>query len=87
LKENNGELPKIVSAQKFNKYIKEVCEEVGIGQELMGKKMDPDTKRKKKRILSEVRTHFISYLQTKFCYQLVREVAQPNNHGNHGPKV
>lgn len=48
MKENNGELPKIVSAQKFNKYIKEVCEEVGIGQEVMGKKMDPDTKRKKK---------------------------------------
>lgn len=48
LKENNGELPKIVSDQNFNKYIKDVCEEVGIDQEVMGKKMDPDTKRKKK---------------------------------------
>jgi integrase len=48
LRENNGELPKIVSDQKFNKYIKEVCETVGIDQEVMGKKMDPETKRKKK---------------------------------------
>jgi integrase len=48
LEENNGELPKIISDQKFNKYIKEVCKEVGIDQEVMGKKMDSETKRKKK---------------------------------------
>ncbi|MCO5725555.1 tyrosine-type recombinase/integrase [Robiginitalea marina] len=48
LLENNGELPKTISDQKFNKYVKEVCEEVGIKEEVIGKKMNPETKRKEK---------------------------------------
>ncbi|MCK0134910.1 phage integrase SAM-like domain-containing protein [Arenibacter sp. S6351L] len=48
LNENNGELPKVISDVKFNLYMKEVCEKVGINQMVMGSKMNPEKKRKEK---------------------------------------
>ncbi|GAA3623072.1 phage integrase SAM-like domain-containing protein [Flavivirga jejuensis] len=46
--ENKGQLPRIISDAKFNKYMKEVCKEVGITQIVMGNKTNPKTKRKEK---------------------------------------
>jgi integrase len=43
----NGELPNIISDQKFNKYIKEVSRLVGIKTKTFGSKIDEETKRKK----------------------------------------
>ena len=46
--ENKGNLPRVISDVKFNKYIKEVCKEVGITSKTMGSKKDPETNRIKK---------------------------------------
>ncbi|WJJ96336.1 tyrosine-type recombinase/integrase [Algibacter luteus] len=46
--ENDGQLPRMISDVKFNKYMKEVCKEVGITQIVMGNKMNPKTKRKER---------------------------------------
>lgn len=36
LSRNNGKLPNMISDQKFNKYVKEVCELVGLDEEFQG---------------------------------------------------
>ncbi|WP_338731950.1 tyrosine-type recombinase/integrase [Mangrovimonas cancribranchiae] len=46
LKKHNGNFPKKISDQKFNKYIKEVCEKAGIKNEVYGSLLDKKTKRK-----------------------------------------
>jgi len=48
LEENGGKLPEIIRDSKFNKLMKEVCKEVGITQVVMGKKYNPESKRKEK---------------------------------------
>jgi len=48
LKKRNGVLPNIISDQKFNKYIKEVCQEAGFSQKILGKLKNPKTNRKEK---------------------------------------
>lgn len=42
----NGQFPRQISEQKFNEYIKTVCEKVGLTEMVEGSKMDKDTKRK-----------------------------------------
>lgn len=44
LKRRNG-FPRPISDQKFNKYIKEVCKEIGCTQPTSGAKQNPSTKR------------------------------------------
>ncbi len=39
LSKNNGELPRPISDQKFNEYVKEVCQEVGFTEKVEGAKM------------------------------------------------
>jgi len=46
IKRNDGSLPRSISDQKFNKYVKEVCEEAGIDEIVEGEKFDNTTKRK-----------------------------------------
>lgn len=41
-----GVLPRSISEQKFNVYIKEICKMVGIDEMTEGAKMNPETKRK-----------------------------------------
>jgi len=48
LKKRKGELPKIISEQKFNEYVKEVCEKAGITQVILGYKRNAETKRKER---------------------------------------
>ncbi|MDH5367624.1 MAG: site-specific integrase, partial [Cyclobacteriaceae bacterium] len=43
---NNGDFPRKISDQRFNDYIKEVCERVGFTQLVEGAKINPQTKRK-----------------------------------------
>lgn len=50
LDKRNGSFPNKISDQKFNKYIKDVCEEVEINTPTFGAKMDEDTKRKVAKI-------------------------------------
>ncbi|MQP52683.1 MULTISPECIES: site-specific integrase [unclassified Flavobacterium] len=40
LDKRNGKFPREISDQKFNDYIKKVCEEVGISEEVEGARMD-----------------------------------------------
>lgn len=47
LNKRHGLLPHKISDQKFNKYIKEICEIVGINTMMQGSLMDPISKRKK----------------------------------------
>lgn len=47
LKKRNGKLPRIISDQKFNKYIKEVSKKAGIKTKVFGSKRDDKTNRKK----------------------------------------
>lgn len=47
LSKRNGEFPRKISNQHFNKYIKEICQEVKIGQKTFGSKMNKETKTKK----------------------------------------
>lgn len=46
LDKRNGELPRKISDQKLNKYIKEVCKIAGLNNKSKGGKMNPKTKRK-----------------------------------------
>lgn len=46
LAKNKGELPRSISDQRFNDYIKEICLKVGITQIVEGGKVNPSTKRK-----------------------------------------
>lgn len=46
LAKRNGKLPRKISDQKFNLYIKAVCKEAGIESIVEGGKMHPETKRK-----------------------------------------
>ncbi len=46
LAQNKGEFPRSISDQKFNDYIKEICQKVGITQIVEGGKLNPKTKRK-----------------------------------------
>jgi integrase len=46
LQNNNNELPRLISDQKFNEYIKEVALTVGIKEIVPGAKINPETKRK-----------------------------------------
>lgn len=41
-----NEMPHAISEQKLNEYIKDVCKLVGIDKMTIGKKIDPETKRK-----------------------------------------
>ncbi|WP_299382580.1 site-specific integrase [uncultured Lacinutrix sp.] len=50
LAKRSGELPKTISDQKFNKYIKDVVKDVGIKKRVFGSKIDEKTKRKKEGI-------------------------------------
>lgn len=46
IQRNNDKLPKSISDQKFNKYVKEVCKIAGIDNLVEGSKQHPKTKRK-----------------------------------------
>ena len=46
IKRNKGKLPKSISDQKFNQYVKEVCKVAKIDNLVEGSKQDPKTKRK-----------------------------------------
>lgn len=47
IKKRNGELPEI-SDQRFNEYVKELCELVGINEVILGSIKNPNTNRKEK---------------------------------------
>jgi integrase len=47
LEKHNG-LPRMISDQKFNEYVKEVCEEAGFKHKVEGSKINKATKRKEK---------------------------------------
>lgn len=47
LDKRNGDFPKQISDQKYNDYIKTVCEKAKLNQKVKGSKMDSDTFRKK----------------------------------------
>lgn len=53
LKKRNGSFPRIISDQKFNKYIKLICEEVGIKNKVYGAKINEKTKRKESGLYSK----------------------------------
>lgn len=46
LDKRNGEFPREISDPKFNLYIKEICEVVGLDKQTSGGKINPKTKRK-----------------------------------------
>lgn len=58
LDKRNGKFPREISDQKFNDYIKKVCEEVGIDEEVEGARMDEITIKKdgKKEIIFRKKT-------------------------------
>jgi len=46
LDKNNGNFPYKISDQKYNEYIKEVCEKAGLKQKIQGSKVNKETNRK-----------------------------------------
>lgn len=48
LDKRQNNLPRIISEQKFNQYIKNVCEMAGITETILGNIKNPDTNRKEK---------------------------------------
>src|SRR5690606_6511901 len=46
LTKRNGEFPRQIADQKFNKYIKTICEKVDIKEQVYGAKINPKTNRK-----------------------------------------
>lgn len=50
LAKRDNNTPKIISSQKFNEYIKEVCEKAKINNEIPGSLKDPKTNRKVKGV-------------------------------------
>ena len=65
LENNNGEFPRKISSQKFNDYIKTVCKEVGINEEVEGSK----TKEVKKKVWRKVKGTYKKYdlVSTHIC--------------------
>ena len=65
LENNNGEFPRKISSQKFNDYIKKVCKEVGINEEVEGSK----TKEVKKKVWRKVKGNYKKYdlVSTHIC--------------------
>ncbi|WP_299548479.1 site-specific integrase [Seonamhaeicola sp.] len=53
LEKRNGQFPRKISEQKFNKYIKEVCKEVGLKAMTYGSKMNKKTKRKETKLFEK----------------------------------
>lgn len=53
LKRRNNQLPTIISEQKFNMYVKEVCKEAKINEIILGNIKDPETNRKVKGFYSK----------------------------------
>tara|TARA_R110002050_G_scaffold157464_2_gene286098 strand:+ start:11401 stop:12669 length:1269 start_codon:yes stop_codon:yes gene_type:complete len=53
LNKRNGNFPKSLSDQKFNKYIKEVCSEAEIDNQIFGSKRNPETNRKEAKIYAK----------------------------------
>lgn len=50
LAKRNNNTPKIISSQKFNEYIKEICEKAKINNDIPGSLKDPKTNRKVKGV-------------------------------------
>jgi len=50
LKKRNGDFPKEISSQKFNLYIKDICEEAKINEQVYGSLLKKETKRKENGI-------------------------------------
>lgn len=48
LEKRGGELPRVISVQKLNEYIKRVCELAGITEIILGNLKNPETNRKEK---------------------------------------
>ncbi|MBT7243594.1 MAG: tyrosine-type recombinase/integrase [Flavobacteriaceae bacterium] len=48
--EKRGGLPRSISDQKFNKHIKDICEDVGFKQLIKGAKINEETKRKEEGV-------------------------------------
>ena len=48
LEKRKGELPKVISSQKFNLYVKDLCKNAGFTQKILGKLKNPKTNRKEK---------------------------------------
>lgn len=48
LDKRQGGLPKIISSQRFNEYVKEVCKKAGFTHKILGKLKNPETNRKEK---------------------------------------
>ena len=46
LKKRNGKFPNKISDQKFNEYVKELCQLIGLDEVIEGKLMNPETNRK-----------------------------------------
>lgn len=53
LKRRNNKLPRTISDQKFNKYVKELCFEAGFSEKILGNLKDPETNRKEKGYYSK----------------------------------
>jgi integrase len=65
LETNNGEFPRKISSQKFNDYIKKVCEKVGINEEVEGSK----TSKIKDKVWRKVKGTYKKYdlVSTHIC--------------------
>lgn len=48
LRRRRGELPRIISVQKFNKYVKELCKLAGFTDKILGSIKNPKTNRKER---------------------------------------
>lgn len=48
LKKRNNKLPRIISDQKFNLYVKDLCEDAGFTQKILGNLKNPETNRKER---------------------------------------
>ena len=76
LKTNNGEFPRKISAQKFNDYIKLVCEKVGINEVINGSKSIKIKKGVWRKVQGNYKKHDL--VSTHIC----RRSFATNHYGN-----
>lgn len=82
LAKRNGNLPKAISEQRFNEYIKEIGQLAGFTQKVQGAKMNKETKRKEKGLYPKYELMTSHICRRSFATNLYGQIP-PRNYGNY----
>jgi integrase len=77
LSKRNGKLPKAISDQRFNEYIKELGQLAGLTEKVPGAKVNPKTKRKEKGVYPKYELMTSHICRRSFATNLYGQIPTP----------